>query len=181
MTLYIPNSIIINDPYHVSVNSPATLSLAYLLWICVYMALISYVIGDHFSEIFSDLIRSASKSQLAFLGVIGLMLWAVFDTLKSVFWGFLGREILEMSNQQLMLKHQLFGFTRTRCIPLTELKAFSFNTKPSKYHKGKILIHHHSKTWSFGESLKNQESIALLNFLEQNLSKQLSLQERPTT
>lgn len=132
------------------------------------------------SDIFFDLDKQKEHPDYFQIFILVVIFIAIIKFIRHLLWGMFGKEILNVTNQEIKLKDSILGFGKTIRIPAYEVTAIEFNqpsvTEESDY-PGKILLNRGTKVYSYGSNLDVNDAKHIIELIKNKILHQKNLHQ----
>lgn len=146
--------------------------IIFVAWIVLWMSFAS--------DIFFDLDKQKENPDYFQIFILVVMLIAIIQFIRHLLWGMFGKEILNVTNQEIKLKDSILGFGKTIRIPVHEVTVIEFNqpsvTDESDY-PGKILLHRGTEVYSYGSNLDVNDAKHIIELIKNKIPHQKNLNQ----
>lgn len=128
------------------------------------------------------------KDQKIYVGVfVGFWLYFEYKVVKGLLWITLGKELIKISNDSLILKNSILSYGKSTSYFFENIKglglvqheklSFGFDYENAFWRKGtdSLIFDHRSKPISFGRKLNEKDARLLHRFIVDRIKKQSKL------
>ena len=157
---------VMQDFNGLSISIPTSTPIFILL---ISILTLSFMLYSGLYEVTKNYLSTIDHRDYVQIMIALVFVFIIFSIIKTWLWLLFGKQMIEITNQQLKIKNSILGMGKFKIIPISDITQVSVNIKPTKQQPGKILLHRGAKVINVGTYIQTEESVYLVELIKNKL------------